>query len=486
MAHHRDDEDDDDNEQINQKNRNQAYHGAQNADASQNALPDWLNVFMGRPRVTPNAIRAQQQRDATTKLFEHYYGRKASVLNPTIERATKRERELLFQREEEMLGLELNKDDVYPSTSEDDAEDDVETAQLARFILTCHHVARVIAGDASQRRDMKLVADEFKPLIGKKGSVLNALNKLSKDQIKELNTSIKLIASKPPTPQIQKKQSFPAEQQLLVIAVLVISELDPISIITSQLNSTVLQPLSNDDAIATICILINISTLISNYAINRPDATIIIIIFQSKRCVEINYCSQTSIIDAGEGERGARQSADGKNSDDDANIPERLTYRIQEWNKINAGIDIQTGALPNWTSVEALQQLEEIQKYRECHAPLPQMVEYARYLEKEIKEGIVLQTDQIKVINPTFLVQKPSNKWRQILDCRQVNAITNQIKFKMEGSEFIKQILEKLDFATTLDLENAFHHIKVSSDLLPYFGFACQRRLVTYSGLAFG
>jgi hypothetical protein len=56
----------------------------------------------------------------------------------------------------------------------------------------------------------------------------------------------------------------------------------------------------------------------------------------------------------------------------------------------------------------------------------------------------------------------------------------------MEGSEFIKQILEKQDFATTLDLENAFHHIKVSSDLLPYFGFAFQGRLFTYSGLPFG
>ncbi|KAA6372721.1 MAG: hypothetical protein EZS28_031752, partial [Streblomastix strix] len=190
MAHHRIDEDDD-NQQTNQQNRNQADHGAQNADAKQNALLDWLNVLMGRPRDTPIAIRAQQQHDVTTKLFEHYYGRKAADLNPTSERASKRERELLFQREEEMLGLELNKEGVYSSTGDGDAEDDVETAQLAvliqracvaastaliqgdfpatqRFILTCHHVARVIAGDASQRRDVKLVADEFKPLIGKK------------------------------------------------------------------------------------------------------------------------------------------------------------------------------------------------------------------------------------------------------------------------------------------------------------------------------
>ncbi|KAA6357254.1 MAG: hypothetical protein EZS28_047219, partial [Streblomastix strix] len=179
-----------------------------------------------------------------------------------------------------------------------------------RFILTCHHVARVIASDASQRRDVKLVADEFKPLIGKKGSVLNALSKQSKDQINELNISIKLIASKSPTP--QKKQSFPTEQQLLVIAVLVISEFVPLSIITSQLNSSVLQPISDDDAIATVCIQNNVSTLLSNYAINRPDTTIIIMVFQFKWCVVTNYRSQTSIIDAREGERGARQSVDGK------------------------------------------------------------------------------------------------------------------------------------------------------------------------------
>ncbi|KAA6402469.1 MAG: hypothetical protein EZS28_002003 [Streblomastix strix] len=219
MAHHRDDEDDDENQQINQQNRNQADHGAQNADVIQNALPDWLNILMGRPRDTSNAIRALQQHEATTKLFEHCQRRKAFDLNPTSERASKRKRELL--------------------TGDGDAEDDVETALLAvliqracvaastaliqvdfpatqRFILTCHHVARVIAGDASQRRDMKLVTDEFKLLIGKKGSVLNASSKQSKDQIKELNTSIKLIASKQPIPHMMQQQPFlsqPASQQ---------------------------------------------------------------------------------------------------------------------------------------------------------------------------------------------------------------------------------------------------------------------------------
>jgi hypothetical protein len=66
------------------------------------------------------------------------------------------------------------------------------------------------------------------------------------------------------------------------------------------------------------------------------------------------------------------------------------------------------------------------------------MLEYAKQLEKEIKEGIVIETNKIKIFNPTFLVPKSDNKWRKILDCRQINMITKINKFKMEGSEFIK------------------------------------------------
>ncbi|KAA6362235.1 MAG: hypothetical protein EZS28_042238, partial [Streblomastix strix] len=123
-----------------------------------------------------------------------------------------------------------------------------------RFILTYHHVARVIVGDSYLSRDVKLAADEFKPLIGKKGLALNALSNQSKDQIKGLNSSIKLIVSKSPIPQVQLTQP-----QAL-----------------------------------------------------QSDAIIITIIFQSKWGVIINYHSQISMTDAWEGKRGALQSADGK------------------------------------------------------------------------------------------------------------------------------------------------------------------------------
>ncbi|KAA6357853.1 MAG: hypothetical protein EZS28_046620, partial [Streblomastix strix] len=105
---------------------------------------------------------------------------------------------------------------------------------------------------------------------------------------------------------------------------------------------------------------------------------------------------------------------------------------------------------------------------------------------KEIKDGIVMETEYIRVCNPPFLVPKLSGKIRKILDCRQVNKITNLTQFKMEGTKFIKQILTPHDYAKTFDLENVFHHVTVSDSLLPYFGFAFLVRAFAYRGHPFG
>ncbi|KAA6313485.1 MAG: hypothetical protein EZS28_055745, partial [Streblomastix strix] len=89
-----------------------------------------------------------------------------------------------------MLGLELNKFGAHPSTGEGDANVEVETSQFAvliqracvagsaamiqedpvavqRFFLTMHHAARIIAGDAQQRRELALVNGQFKEALGK-------------------------------------------------------------------------------------------------------------------------------------------------------------------------------------------------------------------------------------------------------------------------------------------------------------------------------
>ncbi|KAA6401492.1 MAG: hypothetical protein EZS28_002975 [Streblomastix strix] len=135
------------------------------------------------------------------------------------------------------------------------------------------------------------------------------------------------------------------------------------------------------------------------------------------------------------------------------------------------------GATPNWTYIEALKQLEAMQHYNEYHGSKKQMLEYQNQLIKEIQAGNEIETDNIRIFNSSLLVPKPDEKQRKILDCRNINQLTTPLKFKMEGVESIKQILEPSDFAITLDLQDVYHHIRVPDQLFPYFGFTFMGRL---------
>jgi hypothetical protein len=57
-----------------------------------------MNVLIGRPPNTPEQIRLHQQLEANTKMYETYYGKSAANLNPTGERATRHEIDILLAR----------------------------------------------------------------------------------------------------------------------------------------------------------------------------------------------------------------------------------------------------------------------------------------------------------------------------------------------------------------------------------------------------
>ncbi|KAA6359678.1 MAG: hypothetical protein EZS28_044796, partial [Streblomastix strix] len=145
-------------------------------------------------------------------------------------------------REDEMLGLELNKFGAHPSTGEGDANVEVETSQFAvliqracvagsaamiqedpvavqRFFLTIHHAARIIAGDAQQRRELALVNEQFKEALGKGGDAYSVLGKLSKDRIKEqvqINKVIQPPATQTPVNQLTQPQINQEQTQIQV------------------------------------------------------------------------------------------------------------------------------------------------------------------------------------------------------------------------------------------------------------------------------
>ncbi|KAA6312216.1 MAG: hypothetical protein EZS28_055966, partial [Streblomastix strix] len=86
-----------------------------------------MRVLLGRPLDSPEAVRLQEQHDFATKIYEMYYTKKAENLDSTGEQATKHERELLLQRDDEMLEHELNKKGVIPGSGGIDPEDRIET-----------------------------------------------------------------------------------------------------------------------------------------------------------------------------------------------------------------------------------------------------------------------------------------------------------------------------------------------------------------------
>ncbi|KAA6361905.1 MAG: putative Transposon Ty3-I Gag-Pol polyprotein, partial [Streblomastix strix] len=100
--------------------------------------------------------------------------------------------------------------------------------------------------------------------------------------------------------------------------------------------------------------------------------------------------------------------------------------------------------------------------------------------------GIIKETNSIQVYNPTFIVPRKDGRLRKILDCRRINFFTKHVHFKMDGPEQLRQILKQSDYATILDIKDAFHHIHVQPNLQQFLGFKFKNRSYTYLGLPFG
>ncbi|KAA6326535.1 MAG: hypothetical protein EZS28_053939, partial [Streblomastix strix] len=80
---------------------------------------------------------------------------------------------------------------------------------VQRFFLTIHHAARIIAGDAQQRRELALVNEQYKEAHGKGGDAYSVLGKLSKDRIKgqvQINKVIQPLATQTLVNQLTQPQ----------------------------------------------------------------------------------------------------------------------------------------------------------------------------------------------------------------------------------------------------------------------------------------
>ncbi|KAA6365724.1 MAG: putative Transposon Ty3-G Gag-Pol polyprotein [Streblomastix strix] len=94
--------------------------------------------------------------------------------------------------------------------------------------------------------------------------------------------------------------------------------------------------------------------------------------------------------------------------------------------------------------------------------------------------------EQVKWWNPTFLVPKPSGERRKILDANLLNEEIQPLHFQMNGVEQVRYFLIPNDWAETLDLKSAFHHLIVYPPHREYLAFEVDNHHYQYRAMPFG
>ena len=86
--------------------------------------------------------------------------------------------------------------------------------------------------------------------------------------------------------------------------------------------------------------------------------------------------------------------------------------------------------------------------------------------------------------NRLFLLPKPNNRWRPILDLSTLNTFLNTESFKMETPETIRTSLQAGEWVTSIDFKDAYFHIPIQSR--KYMRFHLQGWSYQFKALPFG
>ena len=106
-------------------------------------------------------------------------------------------------------------------------------------------------------------------------------------------------------------------------------------------------------------------------------------------------------------------------------------------------------------------------------------------IDKNAVELVHNQTS-LGFFNRLFLVPKPNNKWRPILDLSNLNLFLKVGKFKMETPETIRTSLQQGEWVTSVDFKDAYFHIPIQEQSRKYLRFHIQGWTYKFKALPFG
>ena len=85
---------------------------------------------------------------------------------------------------------------------------------------------------------------------------------------------------------------------------------------------------------------------------------------------------------------------------------------------------------------------------------------------------LVQNPQSLGFYNRLFLVPKPNNRWRPILDLSKLNTFLKTQSFKMETPETIRTSLQTGEWVTSIDFKDAYFHIPINSQSRKYITFS--------------
>ena len=99
---------------------------------------------------------------------------------------------------------------------------------------------------------------------------------------------------------------------------------------------------------------------------------------------------------------------------------------------------------------------------------------------------IVRVRASLAFFNRLFIVPKPNQKWRPILDLSAPNKFLSVKTFKMETPETIRISLQQGEWVTSLDFSDAYFHIPIHPGSRKYLRFHFQNQSYQFRVLPFG
>ena len=85
-----------------------------------------------------------------------------------------------------------------------------------------------------------------------------------------------------------------------------------------------------------------------------------------------------------------------------------------------------------------------------------------------------------------FLVPKPHQRWRPVIDLRRLNTFLHVEKFKMETPESIRTSLVPGEWVSSIDLSDAYLHIPIHPNSRKYLRFCYKAQVFQFTSLPFG